>query len=388
MLRKLALPMLAAVACTFMFIHIAKAQRELPPQSPPIDPSRRPYHETLAGAGLVEPRSENIAIGTHLPGVVDRVHVRVGQRVEPGTSLFQIDARQQQAELAARLAQLEASQAELRRLEAMPRSEDLPVAEAHVEKARADVKAQQDQVTRAEELFARKVTSAEDLVQRQQSFAATRALLLQAEAELARLRAGAWCEDVAVARAQVQRMSALVQQTRVELDRLEVKSPIGGMILKVDVRPGEYVSAAPGQELIVVGDTDVLHVRVDVDEQDLPRFRPGLPGKGFIRGDATHPLPLTFVRVEPYAQPKQSLTGSGTERVDTRVLQVIYAIEPTDRTIYVGQQIDVYLDTAPAAIDRSSENAAHVTRSSLRDHTRPGGRPAAGTDGRTSDGVH
>jgi hypothetical protein len=56
-------------------------------------------------------------------------------------------------------------------------------------------------------------------------------------------------------------------------------------------------------------------------------------------------LGLSFVRVEPYAQPKKSLTGSGTERVDTRVLQVIYSIEPSEQTIYVGQQLDVYLDT-------------------------------------------
>jgi len=346
MLRKLALPLLAGVAFLFMCIHIAKAQREIPPQAPPIDPSRRPYHATLAGAGLVEPRSENILIGTHVPGIVDQVYVTVGQQVEPGSPLFQIDPRQQQAELAARLAQCEASRAELRRLESMPRSEDLPVSAAAVEKARADLKALQDQLTRVETLYAQKVTSEEDLVQRQQSFAAARATLMQTEAEDARLKAGAWSEDLAVARAQVQRMESLVEQSRVDLERLQVKSPIAGTILKVDLRPGEYVGAAPGQTLIVLGDLEVLHVRVDIDEQDLPRFRPGLPGRGFIRGDATHPLPLHFVRVEPYAQPKRSLTGSGTERVDTRVLQVIYAIDRSDRTIYVGQQIDVYLDAA------------------------------------------
>jgi multidrug efflux pump subunit AcrA (membrane-fusion protein) len=139
-------------------------------------------------------------------------------------------------------------------------------------------------------------------------------------------------------------MRALVEQTQVELDRLQVKSPIAATILKVDVRPGEFVGTTRDQELIVLGDIDVLHVRVDIDEQDLPRFQPGLPGRGFVRGDASKPLPLEFVRVEPYAQPKKSLTGSGTERVDTRVLQVIYAIGSTNQTIYVGQQIDVYLN--------------------------------------------
>jgi hypothetical protein len=45
--------------------------------------------------------------------------------------------------------------------------------------------------------------------------------------------------------------------------------------------------------------------------------------------------------------PKKSLTGGNTERVDTRVLQVIYAIDaPSDR-LYVGQQLDVSLDAGP-----------------------------------------
>lgn len=344
--RKLILPLLAVIAFSFMSFHIARAQREIPPQQPPLDPSRSPYKTTLAGAGIVEARSENIAVGAHLPGVVTDVLVAVGQRVQKGEALFLIDARQQQAELASREAQLESSRASLRRLEGMPRAEDLPVSAANVEKARADMKALQDQMNRAEELFARKVNSAEDLVQRQQSFAGAKAMLLHAEAEDAKLKAGAWAEDISVAKAEVERMKALVEQTRVELDRLQVKAPIDGTILKVDVRVGEFVGAPPGQPLVVLGDIDVLHVRVDVDEQDLPRFRPGLSGLGYIRGDAKQPMKLSFVRVEPYAQPKKSLTGSGTERVDTRVLQVIYAIEPAEHTIYVGQQMDVYLDTA------------------------------------------
>ena len=343
--KKLVLPFLAVIAFSFMTFHIARAQREIPPQQPPLDPSRSPYKATLAGAGIVEPRSENIAVGAHLPGVVTEVFVKVGQCVEKGDPLFQIDSRQQQAELEARLAQLNSSIADLRRLQAMPRPEDLPVSAASVEKARADLRALQDQMNRAEELFARKVNSAEDLVQRQQSFAGAKAMLLHAEAEDGKLKAGAWAEDIAVAEAMVERMKVQAGQTRVELDRLQVKAPISGTILKVDVRPGEFVGAPPGQELIVLGDIDILHVRVDIDEQDLPRFKPGLPGRGHVRGDAKQPLPLSFVRVEPYAQPKKSLTGSGTERVDTRVLQVIYAIEPSERTIYVGQQIDVYLDT-------------------------------------------
>jgi len=54
-------------------------------------------------------------------------------------------------------------------------------------------------------------------------------------------------------------------------------------------------------------------------------------------------LGLRFVRVEPFVVPKKSLTGESTERVDTRVLQVIYAIEPGSANVYVGQQLDAFI---------------------------------------------
>ena len=56
--------------------------------------------------------------------------------------------------------------------------------------------------------------------------------------------------------------------------------------------------------------------------------------------------PLTFVRIEPYVIPKKSLTGDNTERVDTRVMQVIYSLKPEGKPIYVGQQLDVFIDVS------------------------------------------
>jgi hypothetical protein len=47
--------------------------------------------------------------------------------------------------------------------------------------------------------------------------------------------------------------------------------------------------------------------------------------------------------------PKKSLTGDNTERVDTRVLQVIYALEGAEGRVYVGQQLDVFLDVGRQA---------------------------------------
>jgi HlyD family secretion protein len=346
--RALAMPLLAAGALAYTAWHVARTSQATPQTDPIVAPPTAPFATTVAGVGLVEPRSENIEVAAIVPGTVAEVAVRVGDPVRAGDVLFRLDDRQRRSELAVQEAQFAEAVSTLRRWEQMPRPEDIPASEARVRRFEADLAMRDDQLRRARQLAGQDVITDQELVEREQAYHATRAELAQAEAEHARLLAGAWEADLAVARSQVDAARQLVEQARVELDRLVVRAPIAGQILKVDVRPGEYVGTPPGQPLIVLGDVSRLHVRVDVDEQDLPRFAPGMSGQGFVRGDALTPLALSFVRVEPFTEPKRSLTGAGDERIDTRVLQVIYAIDAMPRTVYVGQQIDVYLDADPS----------------------------------------
>jgi multidrug resistance efflux pump len=136
----------------------------------------------------------------------------------------------------------------------------------------------------------------------------------------------------------------MLEQTETELERLTVHALVDGEVLQVNVRPGEYVSAPSSQALIVLGNVTRLHVRVDVDEHDIPRFRKAGPALAMLRGDPSQRFRLVFVRVEPFVIPKKSLTGDNTERVDTRMLQVIYAVEGPAPGLYVGQQVDVYVE--------------------------------------------
>jgi hypothetical protein len=97
----------------------------------------------------------------------------------------------------------------------------------------------------------------------------------------------------------------------------------------------------------MLGRSKPLHVRVDVDEHEGWRVRPGAQAVGHVRGNASIETRLTFVRVEPIVVPKTSLTGGSTERVDTRVLQVIYRVDRDDLPVFVGQQLDVFIEGKP-----------------------------------------
>jgi multidrug resistance efflux pump len=294
---------------------------------------------------VVEPQTENIKVGSPLSGVVVAVNVHVGQRVKAGDELFRLDNRAQMADLRCRQAALEAAQADLTRLENQPRPEELPVSESQVADWEANLADQEDQLMRARELSSRKIISAQELVTREQAYRMAKARLNKARAELELLKAGAWKFDKGVARAAVEKARSDIEQVQTELDRLSVRALVDGEVLQVNVRPGEFVGGQGGEALIILGNIDQLHARVDIDEHDIPRFQPGLAAKAALRGNPQEVYRLKFVRVEPYVVPKKSLTGDNTERVDTRVLQVIYSIDARGKQLYVGQQLDVFIGT-------------------------------------------
>ena len=85
--------------------------------------------------------------------------------------------------------------------------------------------------------------------------------------------------------------------------------------------------------------------RADVDEVNAPKVKPGSPGVAYLKGSTKQSIPLTFVRIEPYIVPKTALTGANTERVDTRVLQIIYRFDLPPFPVYAGQQVDVFIQS-------------------------------------------
>src|SRR6187549_1096255 len=87
------LPIAAMVLLAFAVVHVIGAQRPVPKLDPLIEPSHSPFGNTVAAAGMVEAATENIAIGSPVPGVVVEVYAKVGHKVKPGTELFRIDDR-------------------------------------------------------------------------------------------------------------------------------------------------------------------------------------------------------------------------------------------------------------------------------------------------------
>jgi multidrug efflux pump subunit AcrA (membrane-fusion protein) len=165
--------------------------------------------------------------------------------------------------------------------------------------------------------------------------------------------------DAGMSDADLGSAKASVEQTKVEIERRTIRAPVPGRILQIGVRLGEFAqSGALSTPLVVLGDDTRLHVRVDIDENDAWRLTPSAPALLVVRGNPDLKTSLRFERIEPYVIPKPSLTGQGTERPDVRVLQVIYSFDGGVLPVYIGQQVDVYIETSTTGV----ANIASIAR--------------------------
>jgi HlyD family secretion protein len=304
---------LTAVVGAFACVRLVLTSRKAIPAAIPLnDPPRAPFPISIGGRGLVESVNENVRIAPAVAALVSKVNVKVGDDVKAGDVLIEQDTRDAAALVASQEAEFAALQKQL----------------AEAEVGLAD---KRDQWARMEKLIATKVAS-EDEKQRKLFAAQT------AEAQFASMKA-----RIASAEAQLNR-------TKVQLDLLTIRAPRDGRVLQVNIRAGEYASpmtvmAGAMDPILILGQTEQLQLRADIDEDNASRVRPGMAAKAYIKGRRDVEIPLRFVRIEPYIVPKKSLTGESSEHVDTRVLQIIYRFDrPAVVGIYVGQQMDVFID--------------------------------------------
>jgi HlyD family secretion protein len=306
-MKRLILPFIGILAALWATYSVARTQPRRQSTQPPSPPPVSDFPSTVAAVGLVEASTENISVGTPLGGVVAKVFVTAGQAVKGGDPLFELDARHLRADLAVR--QRAVAVARARAAVAGARLEDL-----------------RRQLEFAEQVKDKRAISTEELTRR-------RSAVDTATAELQE------------ATAQREETESQANAALVEIERSTVRAPIDAEVLQVRLRIGEFAPAAVTREpLILLGRSKPLHVRVDVDEHEGWRVRAGAAATGQMRGNTDLKTPLQFVRFEPFVVPKRSLTGDSTERVDTRVLQVIYRVERDDLSLFVGQQLDVFID--------------------------------------------
>jgi multidrug resistance efflux pump len=418
LLRRLALPIGATGLIGFAILTLSPPDKA--GAAPPAAPASAPESQgsVVAALGLIEPSSEVIEVGSELSGVVREVFVKPGDQVSAGAPLFRLDdralganleaqraaadqARANSAASASRVPGLQANAANaaagIAQAEAGVTTArgTLTQAEGRLASARAAADAAQlafadaqarlglytnlsdpravstDERDRARFAMERAKAASDQaraaVTEAEGGLLAARGGLGDAQARLAAARATSASARASVsegqqtalaARAGAAQAQAQAKVAATDLDRLTVRAPIAGQVLRLNIRVGEFASAGPlADPLVAMGAVNPMHVRVQIDEEDAARVAAGAPAQGSLRGDATRRIPLTFVRFEPQALPKKNLNG-GAERVDTRVVEAIYAFNPAGVQAFVGQQMDVFVTARPIKRAETTKPAA------------------------------
>lgn len=269
-----------------------KMSQPVPPTPIFAEPAKNPYQSAISASGLIEAVRENVAIGAPASGVIQQIHADVCQMVQRGDPLFCLDCRELRAEERVKQARVSVSCAKLLRL--------------------------QDQLDRLKSIQDPRAVSMNEVRTKE--------------------------NDVLVAESELEEARSELYFVQTKLENLTVRSPQDGIVLQRRVKEGEFV-AQNGLPAFIIGDISELQIRADIDEQNASWLTEGTKAYAFPKNRPDKAIPLKFVRIDPFVIPKKSLTGLGDERVDTRVLQVIYTLEPPkDFKLYIGQQVDVFIE--------------------------------------------
>lgn len=268
-----------------------------------------PFKDNITAAGIIEANTGNINVGSPLPGIAQQLYVKVGQQIKVGDPLFQLDSRESYINWLSAKAELQTAQAQLT-------------------EAQAELASNKAYLAMGTQLSVKNAISKQELIQKQ-----TAAQVAAAKVDLAQ--------------ANVLLVKAKLDAAALTLDQHTIRSPINGEVLRINIHLGEYVplNNLNNQPLMVIGDIQHSYLRVDVDEDDAWRFHKDAKAVAYLPSNINVMRTLKFVRIEPFLVGKTSLTGDSAEKINTRVLQVIYSIEPGGNTpLYVGQQLEVFID--------------------------------------------
>lgn len=215
---------------------------------------RGDVEELVTALGTLEP-GDYVDVGAQVSGQLTRLYVDVGDSVEQGQLLAEIDASVQQTQVDAGLAELEALRAQL-------------------EQRQAELNLAALQYQRQQRLRDANATS-EDAFQ-------------SAESTLAITRA-----QIKVLKAQIRQKQASVEGDQANLGYAKIYAPRSGTVVSLDAREGQTLNAnQTTPTLMRIADLSVMTISTEVSEADVHRLSAGMPvyfntlGNGQVRYDS------------------------------------------------------------------------------------------------------
>jgi len=278
----------------------------------------------LVCVGRVEPVGGELEVCAQMSGTLKSVFVQEGDWVTNGTVLAEIDARREKAAWDLALAKLA-------RVKTGNGKEEIAAAEARRDAIATELAFAEAEVQRGVKLHEQNVVAQDEWERRQQRAATLRKQLASAERHVEALKRGPLPEDIAVAEAEA-------EAARVAYDLRLVCAATSGTVLELRRHTGDAVSVVYPTPILRMADTRRLRIRIEVNEQDVYRIKPGLKGAFTTFGASQPGGQLVITTILPSFAPRRLFEPDSTARMDTRTLQVLCEVIG-DASVYAGQRL-------------------------------------------------
>jgi len=233
-------------------------------------------------SGIIEATQANLSF--QVPGRVAQVNVQEGQSVTKDQIIAELDRAEFESRYAQAKANLDRAQKTKQQLETVLdiSRKTLP---SEVARATANVKSVKDTLKdaekndkRFEDLFRNGVITEKERDTMKLNYDVAKSRLAESESVLKLAqgnltRIDAAKQDIEVATAQINSISASLNQASIQLAYTQLKSPIDGIITSRNIEPGETVNS--GREVLTVSDLSRVDLKIFVDETEIGKVKPG-----------------------------------------------------------------------------------------------------------------
>jgi macrolide-specific efflux system membrane fusion protein len=267
---------------------------------------------TVLAAGAIEAK-QLVSVGARVSGQVEKLAVTLGQDVQAGDVIAQIDAQEQE--------------------------NDLLKAKAALAQIAAQITAKSSGLRKAEAALARQTQlSASELVSKE--------ALENAAAEVDVLKA-----DLAALAAQKASAEVTVAQSQLSLERATVTAPISGTVVAIVVEEGQTLSAAQNAPTIVkIANLDTMIVKAEISEADVVRVRAGQAASFTILGEPEARFDAVVRDIEP--APSELAEGDTISADKAVYYNGLLEVANLDRTLRIGMtaQVSIVLEAVDDAL--------------------------------------
>ena len=298
----------------------------------------------VGGNAIVEPRDRETKVAAPVPGRIAAIVVREGEKVARGTLLVQLENGPEQAALHAAEGDFAAAKDDYEKATHGQRREDIDASLRDADAAQARAEMSEEAFRRIQQAAKGGAATPDELDKAQRQAETDRRSFEAAQARGRAMVAGSRFEDIASAHAKMQAAEARRDEARVNLERLAVRAPIDGEVLQIKYRVGEYVTPGGGDPLVIIGDTSVLRVRVDVDERDIGRIAVGSPAFAVADAFPDKKFPGKVVEIGRRMGRKNVRTDDPTERIDTKILETVIQLDDP-KGLVPGLRVTGYIKT-------------------------------------------